>query len=109
MAKKSSKDLFTGAMSDWELAPTKPASAVDSAGRPLSKADRFAKEQNVVVEKYLGEDEGKRAPKPLGNPHADAALEHSTLIRARKKGSVDSDSDAKTMVVRNNKIIGVQG
>jgi hypothetical protein len=110
MAKKPSKDIFSGEMSDWELVPKRKAGRSDYASdQPPSKPDRVAKEQREVVEKYLGDNAAKRTGKPLGNPHADAGVEHSTLIRAKKKGAVDSEADAKTMVVRNNKIIGVQG
>jgi hypothetical protein len=110
MAKKPSNKIFSGEMSDWELVPKKRAGrSAYSSDEPPSKADRVAKEQRDVVQKYLGDDAAKRTGKPRGNPHADAGVEHSTLIRAKKKGAVDNDADAKTMVVRNNKIIGVQG
>jgi hypothetical protein len=107
MAKKASP--FSGLMADWEPVATPSEGTVDSSDRPLSKPDRVAKELDVLTEKY-----GKNAPEPLkrgakaslpGNPHP----EHATLVRMKKKGSLDSDVNAKTFVVSDNKIVGYQG
>ena len=106
MAKKDSK-LFKGAMVDWQPVTSKAPAKVDATDRPLSKPDRIAKEQRVVVDKYLG----NKAPpgKRIGNPHVDSSVRHSRLLRAKKKGALDDDTNAKTFVVSANKIVGSQG
>ena len=108
MAKK--KSPFTGDMSDWTAVTSKPRSKIDSADRPLSKPDRVAREQQVVVDKYLSDQPAARTAKRFGNPHAGSRTDHAELVRAKKKGALDDDTNAKTFVVtRGNKIVGSQG
>jgi hypothetical protein len=107
MAKKGSR-LFTGAMGDWEPVTGRAPNPADSGDRPLSKPDRVAKEQRVLVDKYLGNAAPKTAKK-VGNPHVDSTVKHSQLVRAKKKGALDDDTNAKTFVVSGNKIVGSQG
>ena len=108
MAKKGSK-LFTGVLADWAPVTTKPKGKVDAAERPLSKPDRVASEQRVLADKYLGDKAKKRSARNVGNPHVDANVEHSELVRAKKKNTLDNDTNAKTFVVSANKIVGSQG
>jgi hypothetical protein len=106
MAKKSSK-LFKGDMADWTPVTTKRPGKIDSADRPRSEPDRVAAEQRVVMDKYLGAR--AKTGKRLGNPHVDGTVKHAQLVRARKKGALDNDTNAKTFVVTANKIVGSQG
>jgi hypothetical protein len=85
MAKK--KSPFTGDMSDWTAVTSKPRSKIDSADRPLSKPDRVAREQQVVVDKYLSDQPAARTAKRFGNPHAGSRTDHAELVRAKKKGA----------------------
>jgi hypothetical protein len=113
MAKKPSSNPFSGAMADWEPLPPSTVKSLDTSDRPLSKPDRVAKEHNVLLEKYI---QGTREQsRPFGGAGTrDAANStsvsgHVTLVRAKKKGALDNDVNAKTFVISGDKIIGSQG
>jgi len=90
-------DIFTGSMDDWE--PIDSASkGIDSVTKPGQKADRVAEEFVKVARKYAAD-----------NDASGQSSEHSTLVRAKKKGSLDSDVNSKTFVLSGNKIVGSQG
>jgi len=95
MTGKSS--IFSGSFEDWEPVDS-PSKGVDSPA-PAEKPDRVASEFSKVVEKY-----GADSDAPGG-----FASEHATLLRAKKKGALDNDVNAKTFVFSDNKIVGSQG
>jgi hypothetical protein len=95
MAKKS--DVFGGALEGWEPIDSPPRT-LDST--TLSRqTDRVAQEFVNVARKYAQDE----------TPTPTQASEHSSLVRAKKKGSLDNDVSAKTFVVSGNKIVGSQG
>ncbi|MDH2406350.1 hypothetical protein QCM77_41735 [Bradyrhizobium sp. SSUT18] len=96
MAGKS--DYFSGALEGWEPIDS-PTRGQDAAARPAEKPDRVAQEFVKVARKYASDAVVKD----------ERTSEHSTLVRAKKKGSVDNDVSAKTFVVSGNKIVGSQG
>ncbi|UQR61336.1 hypothetical protein LRP30_30930 [Bradyrhizobium sp. C-145] len=94
MAGKS--DLFSGPLEDWEPLDSPPKGLDSNA--PPPKPDRVAQEWSKVARKYAADSGGSGSPS-----------EHSTLVRAKKKGSRDTDVNAKTFVLSGNKIVGSQG
>jgi len=54
-----------------------------------------AQEWSKVARKYAADSGGSGSPS-----------EHSILVRAKKKGSRDTDVNAKTFVLSGNKIVG---
>jgi hypothetical protein len=97
-------DVFKGSMGDWE--PVEPPSQkkFDSGERPLSKPNRVARERKVLVDKYLSDASGVATEAAEGSNK-----DHATLVRAKKKGTLDNEVNAKTFVVSGNKIVGSQG
>ncbi|MCP3385998.1 hypothetical protein NLM31_37005 [Bradyrhizobium sp. CCGUVB4N] len=91
-------DYFSGALEGWEPIDSPPRGQ-DAAARPPEKPDRVAQEFVKVARKYASDAVVKD----------ERASEHSSLVRAKKKGSVDNDVSAKTFVVSGNKIVGSQG
>ncbi|OSJ13538.1 hypothetical protein BST63_16480 [Bradyrhizobium canariense] len=85
-------------MDDWEPIDS-PSKGVDSVAKPAQKADRVAEEFVKVAKKYASDSDTSSGQ----------SLEHSTLVRAKKKGSLDSDVNSKTFVLSGNKIVGSQG
>ncbi|TWB64501.1 hypothetical protein FBZ94_10241 [Bradyrhizobium sacchari] len=94
MAGKS--DPFNGPLEGWEPLDSPPKGLDSSA--PLPKPDRVAQEWTKVARKYAADSAG-----------SGSSSEHATLVRAKKKGSRDSDVNAKTFVLSGNKIVGTQG
>ncbi|WP_128942542.1 hypothetical protein [Bradyrhizobium zhanjiangense] len=89
-------DYFSGPLEDWEPVDS-PPKGLDSS-TPPAKPDRVAQEWSKVARKYAA-DSGRSG----------SSSEHSTLVRAKKKGSRDTDVNAKTFVLSGNKIVGSQG
>ncbi|WP_342724172.1 hypothetical protein AAFG07_34620 [Bradyrhizobium sp. B097] len=94
MAGKS--DFFSGPLEGWEPLDSPPKGRDSSA--PPSKPDRVAQEWTKVARKYAADSAG-----------SGSSSEHATLVRAKKKGSRDTDVNAKTFVLSGNKIVGSQG
>ena len=92
-------DIFSGPLEDWEAVEL-PAKGLDSAGRPTQTPDRTAREFTEIAKKYA-------AGKDLSG--SDGFDQHASLLRAKKKGSLDSDVNSKTFVLSGNKIVGSQG
>jgi hypothetical protein len=96
-------DIFSGAMADWEPVE-QPRRGLDSLGRVSAEADHVAKEFTIVSRKY-----GKDSAASMATTRSSDSSEHATLVRAKKKGSMDNDVNAKTFVVSGDKIVGSQG
>jgi hypothetical protein len=96
MAKKM--DFSSGPLEGWEAIDS-PRKDLDSAATPFQQPDRVAQEFVKVARKYAADNAGS----------TNESLEHSTLIRAKKKGSLDSDVNSKTFVLSGSKVIGSQG
>jgi hypothetical protein len=94
MAGKS--DYFSGSFGNWE---PMDSSAQGQDSGPISKPQRVAPEAEVLKRKF-SVDSGRSQR---------SSSEHSTLVRAKKKGTKDTDVNAKTFVISGNKIIGTQG
>jgi hypothetical protein len=94
-------DIFSGSMDDWETVDS-TSKGIDSVAKPSQKPDRVAQEFDKVA---------KKADKRLTDSDASVGRdsEHSTLVRAKKKGSLDNDVNSKTFVLSGNKIVGSQG
>jgi hypothetical protein len=95
MAGKS--DYFSGSFGNWEALDS-PTQGLDSVG-PASKPQRVAPETDDLKRKIAVDSSGSKRP----------LSEHSTLVRAKKKGTKDTDVNAKTFVFSGNKIVGTQG
>jgi hypothetical protein len=91
-------DFFSGPLEGWEPIDS-PPKEMDSTQLPAEKPDRVAQEFVRVARKYASD---------AGASSKDIS-EHAALVRAKKKGTVDSDVSAKTFVVSGNKIVGSQG
>ena len=87
---------FGGSFGDWEEIDS-PDRGRDSDA-PLSKPQRVAPETDVLKRKVAA-DTGP----------SERSSEHSSLVRAKKRGTRDSDVNAKTFVISGNKIVGSQG
>jgi len=96
MAGKSS--IFNGSFEDWEPIDS-PSKGMDSPTL-AEKPDRVASEFSKVAKKYATDSDA---------PGASFTFEHATLQRAKKKGTLDSEINAKTFVLSGNKIVGSQG
>jgi hypothetical protein len=88
---------FSGSFGNWEEMDSSDRAA-DSAV-PMSKPQRIAPETDVLKRKVAA-DSGQSQR---------SLSEHSTLVRAKKKGTKDTDVNAKTFVFSGNKIVGTQG
>lgn len=91
--------IFNGPLEGWEAVES-PAKGLDSSGRPTQAPDRVAREFTEIAKKYA-------AGKDISG--SDGSDEHASLLRAKKKGSLDSDVNSKTFVLSGNKIVGSQG
>jgi len=91
------KDVFSGPLEGWE--PIDSASAGVDSTKLSQKPDRVAQEFVKVARKYAAGRDASR----------EESTEHSTLVRAKKKGTLDTDVSAKTFVFSGNKVVGSQG
>lgn len=97
VAVMAGKSDFSGSFENWEPLDSSPQGQ-DSAA-PTSKPQRVAPETDVLKRKFAADSDRSQG----------SLSEHSTLVRAKKKGTKDTDVNAKTFVFSGNKIVGSQG
>ncbi|WFU80757.1 hypothetical protein QA645_41165 [Bradyrhizobium sp. CIAT3101] len=96
---------FSGPFGNWEELDSSDR-GIDSAV-PLSKPQRVAPEDDVLKRKFATDSSKTYRADPGQSQISES--EHSILIRAKKKGTKDTDVNAKTFVISGNKIVGTQG